>query len=589
MRTRLRSKVTLLFMTLGLLLAIPAVAFADQILADVDTVTANPQGSASISVAPGATVNKTVQFYLDCTSRNNHLNPGSTNNMTFSLAQSAVPSGGSLSATNSSITAPSSWPTDGTVCGTTADFLGSNTSTVTITAPSAVGNYTYTVLWNNTDADVGNNTTATYTVNVRKPTSITNVSGTGTEGNPGSASLSATLTSGTDNMSGKNLTFSINPKANVCDNDSGTPLVACPTATVQTDAGGVANANLSLPSTFTAANSPYPFTVSFAQDATYQSASQTGNLVVSAACTNPADPLFQNTPNANGWFTSIPTPNATTTTSGATVKYSDAANGTYSTTPPTLDEGQTTVYAKAFSSTGSCSSAAVSYLFKVDTIAPGVTPGNVTNTTWRNTNLSQAFTATDSGSGLAPSQGLDASGGFTLTASNESANASTPTVVSKTVNDVAGNSTTRSVSALIDKTAPTINANRTPDPNANGWNKTDVTVSYTCSDALSGLDSSGCATDDTVTTEGANQSVSGTVTDKAGNSATATVNDINIDKTAPTINGTLSPANPAASGWYNISTGAPKVSYTCNDALSGLAGTCPADFTFGEGSDLSHS
>jgi hypothetical protein len=182
---------------------------------------------------------------------------------------------------------------------------------------------------------------------------------------------------------------------------------------------------------------------------------------------------------------------------------------------------------------------------------------------------------------------LAADGGFTLTASAESADADTPTVVSKTVSDVAGNSTTRSVSALIDKTAPTISASLSPDANANGWNNSDVTVEFTCSDALSGL--SGTCPDDVVLGEGANQSVTKSVTDQAGNTASVTKSGINIDKTAPTIGATLTPANPAASGWYNISTGAPKASYTCNDLLSGVDGTCPGVFTFGEGNNLSHS
>jgi hypothetical protein len=52
---------------------------------------------------------------------------------------------------------------------------------------------------------------------------------------------------------------------------------------------------------------------------------------VAPPCTNPAAPEFQNTtPDGdNGWFTSTPTVSATSSTSGAVVKYSDAANGTY--------------------------------------------------------------------------------------------------------------------------------------------------------------------------------------------------------------------------------------------------------------------
>jgi hypothetical protein len=82
----------------------------------------------------------------------------------------------------------------------------------------------------------------------------------------------------------------------------------------------------------------------------------------------------------------------------------------------------------------------------------------------------------------------------------------------------------------IDKTAPVINALRNPPANANGWNNTDVTVSFDGSDALSGIASISGPT--MVTTEGSNQVVTGTATDLAGNTASTSVS-LNIDKTAP--------------------------------------------------------
>ena len=59
-------------------------------------------------------------------------------------------------------------------------------------------------------------------------------------------------------------------------------------------------------------------------------------------------------------------------------------------------------------------------------------------------------------------------------------------VVNGTATDPNGNSAMVSVTVNIDKTAPTLTATRTPPPNTAGWNNTDVDVSYTCSDALSG-------------------------------------------------------------------------------------------------------
>jgi len=82
----------------------------------------------------------------------------------------------------------------------------------------------------------------------------------------------------------------------------------------------------------------------------------------------------------------------------------------------------------------------------------------------------------------------------------------------------------------IDKTSPIIEAIPNPAPNANGWNNTNVTVSFNASDALSGIFSSSSPA--TVASEGAGQLVTGTATDRAGNTATVNIS-INIDKTAP--------------------------------------------------------
>src|SRR6266853_2165735 len=82
----------------------------------------------------------------------------------------------------------------------------------------------------------------------------------------------------------------------------------------------------------------------------------------------------------------------------------------------------------------------------------------------------------------------------------------------------------------LDNQLPTITAKASPAPNDAGWNNTNVTVTFTCSDAISGVAS--CPPSQTVTTEGVNQVISGTATDNAGNTATASVK-LNIDKTPP--------------------------------------------------------
>src|SRR4029078_10505750 len=65
--------------------------------------------------------------------------------------------------------------------------------------------------------------------------------------------------------------------------------------------------------------------------------------------------------------------------------------------------------------------------------------------------------------------------------------------------------------------APTIVATAAPAANANGWNTTDVVVSFVCTNATS------CPTLSTVSSEGANQLLQRTVQNTAGASATASV------------------------------------------------------------------
>ncbi|MGH7893884.1 MAG: hypothetical protein ACREQL_04400, partial [Candidatus Binatia bacterium] len=122
----------------------------------------------------------------------------------------------------------------------------------------------------------------------------------------------------------------------------------------------------------------------------------------------------------------------------------------------------------------------------------------------------------------------------------------------------------------IDKTKPVIAGSPAPAANGNGWNNTDVTVSFSCTDS----GGSGIATNTvagaTLTTEGAGQSVTntGSCTDNAGNVAdSATVSGINLDKSAP--NGVSGAPNrvPDHNGWYNS---AVDVVFTGNGSISGI-------------------
>jgi large repetitive protein len=132
------------------------------------------------------------------------------------------------------------------------------------------------------------------------------------------------------------------------------------------------------------------------------------------------------------------------------------------------------------------------------------------------------------------------------------------------VRDQAGNLSVVVDRALkLDNVAPTITLlSRTP-VNANGWNKTDVSLSWSCSDATS------LAVSDhdtkTVMTEGLNQSSTGNCQDFAGNTSSNTQSGINIDKTPPTV----TPITPPAGSPYLLNQ-AVTPAFTCSDTLSGF-------------------
>jgi hypothetical protein len=179
---------------------------------------------------------------------------------------------------------------------------------------------------------------------------------------------------------------------------------------------------------------------------------------------------------------------------------------------------------------------------------------------WNNTNVTVMFACSDSTSTVTSCPAPQ-------TVTTEGANQ----VISGTATDAAGNSATASVILKIDKTPPAISAAVSPVPNAAGWNNSNVTVSFTCSDSLSGVVN--CPSPIAVTTEGANQAFSGSVTDVAGNSASTSVT-VRLDKTPPAISAAVSPA-PNAAGWNNSDV---TVSFTCSDALSGVV-NCPSPIT----------
>src|SRR5438309_2421422 len=144
-------------------------------------------------------------------------------------------------------------------------------------------------------------------------------------------------------------------------------------------------------------------------------------------------------------------------------------------------------------------------------------------------------------------------------------------VFSGSATDKAGNTTSTSVTLSVQLAPLSVIATPAPPPNAAGWNNTDVTVSFACTGGVPPLQ---CPASQTVSLEGANQSINGTVTDAAAQTASASVS-INLDKTPPQVSATVSPS-PDANGIVRAISA--NVTFTCTDSLSGIS-ICPSPVT----------
>ena len=120
-----------------------------------------------------------------------------------------------------------------------------------------------------------------------------------------------------------------------------------------------------------------------------------------------------------------------------------------------------------------------------------------------------------------------------------------------TATDTAGQSSTNCATVNLDKTPPAITAVASPAP-VNMWNTTPVTVTFNCSDSLSGI--ANCSPAQTISTDGLGQVVSGTATDVAGNVAHAQAT-VNIDQVPPAILQFTAPSQlaPGESGTATVS------------------------------------
>ncbi len=175
---------------------------------------------------------------------------------------------------------------------------------------------------------------------------------------------------------------------------------------------------------------------------------------------------------------------------------------------------------------------------------------------WNNTDVTLSFMCEDTGSGVSRCPA-------TKTVATEGENQE----LTDTAVDNAGNETAVATALNIDKTLPTVNAEVLPPPNESGWNNSDVTVSFECNDALSGIAT--CAAPVSVATETDNHVANGDGEDRAGNRNTASA-VVRLDITPPSIHALITP-QPDAQGW---NTDTVTVSFVCADTLSGIA-HCP--------------
>ena len=187
------------------------------------------------------------------------------------------------------------------------------------------------------------------------------------------------------------------------------------------------------------------------------------------------------------------------------------------------------VTATATDATGNTSEFSASAVVQVaagDVTPPVVVPdiaGTLGNSGWYVSDVTVSWTVTDPESLIDSTTGCD-----TVVLTTDTAGA---TYTCEATSE--GGTTSESVTVKRDATAPEVTATPSPAPNANGWSNSDVTVTFTCTDTLSGV-----VTVDlpqTLTSEGAGQSATGGCTDRAGNSDDDTASGINIDKTNPVV------------------------------------------------------
>jgi hypothetical protein len=210
-------------------------------------------------------------------------------------------------------------------------------------------------------------------------------------------------------------------------------------------------------------------------------------------------------------------------------------------------------------------SAPLGFALRYDATAPAVErgdPGRLPNANgWYNAPVSIGFIGRD---GLS---GVDACTSGTYSGPDNAAAS-----VAGTCRDRAGNvSAPLGFGLKYDSTAPAIDRGQLGRPaDANGWYNRPVSIDFSGTDGLSGLD--GCTSVTYNAPDSATASVTGRCADKAGNQSGPLSVGFKYDATAPVVTGATAERAPEPNGWY---TRPVTFDIQGTDATSGIA-ECPS-------------
>jgi hypothetical protein len=267
----------------------------------------------------------------------------------------------------------------------------------------------------------------------------------------------------------------------------------------------------------------------------------TSSYTVAVSCGTPADTtppvitkVVTGTLGSNNWYTSNVTVDWTVTDAQSTVT-STTGCGTQNFT------SETAAVTSSCSATSAGGTSSDSVSLKIDKTGPtsvSLAPSGTLGTNdWFTSNVAVT------------TNGTDALSGVTCSALQNLTSETSGTVVNGSCTNGAGLTTNAApITVKIDKTAPTsVVLTPSGDDGSNGWYTSDVDVTTTGTDALSGVS---CTTKQTLTSETDGTVVNGSCTNGAGLASNADSLTVKIDKTGPT-NVHLTPSGTLGlGGWY---------------------------------------